>query len=151
MTRADGPPGRKRNGPRAVTPTQGDRLHTLTSPPLSAEVAPSVPRGSDGTMARLAALLGLLAALLGLSDERDQWQRVGLARERAAWRRGWRDGYGAGYRAGYELAVRAWKVTAGVVSGGPSHAELDRRRYPPGGRESWIVPRPGEDTGSQRD
>ncbi len=84
-------------------------------------------------------------ALLALSGERDQWERW----VRATWHDGHRAGYAAGYDHGYAQAVTAWKVTAGTISGGPSFAEMDRRRYPPGGRQSWIIPRPGEDTGSQ--
>ena len=58
----------------------------------------------------------------------------------------------SGYRTGYELAVREWKITAAGMThlGGPTYAELDRRRYPPGGRLSWIIPRPGEADGGQR-
>ena len=96
----------------------------------------------------VSALLVLLV-LRVLSTERDQWVRVAGARERSACERGYRVGHGAGYRAGYGRAVLDWKVVAEVASG-PSYTELDRRRYPPGGRRSWIVPRPGEHAGRQR-
>jgi hypothetical protein len=58
-------------------------------------------------------------------------------------RRGWR----AGYNAGYLNAVTDWKVTAAGMThlGGPAFAELDRRRYPPGGRKSWFLPKSGDD------
>ena len=38
-------------------------------------------------------------------------------------------------------AVTDWKVTAGGMTrlGGRTFAELDRRRYPPGGRLSWLI------------
>lgn len=87
---------------------------------------------------------------LGLSDERDRWMRLALSWARSAYRNGYQAGHDRGYRTGYELAVREWKITAAGMThlGGPSYAELDRRRYPPGGRLSWIIPRPGEDTGS---
>ena len=78
-----------------------------------------------------------LAELLDRSDERE---RLAGALELAAYHRGREDGY----RAGYAQAVTDWKVTAGLLSGGPPFAELDRRRYPPGGRLSWIRLRPGE-------
>jgi hypothetical protein len=56
-------------------------------------------------------------------------------------------GLAAGYRTGYIQAVTDWKVTAGDMSlGGPTFAELDRRRYPPGGRVSWLLPKLGDDT-----
>ena len=91
--------------------------------------------------------------LLDLSDERDQWEQLALAWARSAYRRGYQDGgHDAGHRSGYELAVTQWKVTAGGMThlGGPTYAEQDRRRYPPGGRLSWIIPRPGEADGGER-
>lgn len=83
--------------------------------------------------------------LLALSDERDQWERLALDWARSAYRRGYADGHDAGYRAGYELAVLEWKITAAGLAGlgGRTFAELDRRRYPPDGRQSWII-RSGE-------
>ena len=92
------------------------------------------------------------AELLDLSGERDQWERLALAWARSAYRRGYEVGRAAGYRTGYELAVREWKITAAGMThlGGPTYAELDRRRYPPGGRLSWIIPRPGEADGGDR-
>ncbi len=85
------------------------------------------------------------ALLLALSDERDQWERLALDWARLAYRRGYADGHRSGYRTGYELAVREWKITAAGMTdlGGPTFAELDRRRYPPGGRLTWIIPRDG--------
>jgi hypothetical protein len=90
--------------------------------------------------------------LLDLSDERDLLLRLGLDWARSAYRRGYQVGHDTGYRTGYELAVREWKITAGGMThlGGPTYAELDRRRYPPGGRLSWIIPRPCEADGGQR-
>ena len=91
-------------------------------------------------------------SLLDLSNERDQWVRLALAWARSAYRRGYQAGHGAGYRTGYELAVREWKITAAGMThlGGPSYAELDQHGSPPGGRLSWIIPRPGEADGGQR-
>lgn len=91
------------------------------------------------------------AVLLALSDERDRWERLALAWARSAYRSGYRDGYDTGYRTGYERAVTQWKITAAGMThlGGPTYAEQDRRRYPPGGRKSWIIPRPGDGTGRQ--
>ena len=83
--------------------------------------------------------------LLALSDERDRWLRLALDWARSAYRSGYRAGHARGYRTGYELAVREWKITAAGMThlGGPTYAELDRRRYPPGGRLSWIIRRDG--------
>ncbi len=79
------------------------------------------------------------AELLALSDERDQWERLWQASAREAYRRGYSAGRDDGYRDGYDQAVTDWKVVAGVPIGGPAFAELDRRRYPPDGRLSWII------------
>jgi hypothetical protein len=81
------------------------------------------------------------AELLDLSDERDQWVRLALDWAGWAYRSGYQAGHGAGYRRGYSMAVDDWKVCVGLVSGGRPFAELDRLRYPPGGRQSWIIPR----------
>ena len=134
--RADRLPGRPPDdsGPRQVAePARGHH----SPPPSRREATHSVSRG--------------LAGLLDLSGERDQRQRLALAWARSEYRRGYHDGHDAGYRAGYELAVAEWKITAAGMThlGGPSFAELDRRRYPPDGRLSWIIPRPGDDTGRQ--
>lgn len=91
--------------------------------------------------------LKLAVELRDLSDERDLWERLALDWARSAYRRGYQAGHDRGYRTGYELAVREWKITAAGMThlGGPTFAELDRRRYPPNGRKSWIIARPGED------
>jgi hypothetical protein len=75
--------------------------------------------------------------LLALSDERDLW----LRRVLGAWRDGYRAGFAAGAEVGYGRAVTDWKVTAGGMTrlGGRTFAELYRRRYPPGGRASWLI------------
>ena len=79
--------------------------------------------------------------LIALSDERDRWVRLALDWARSAYRTGYADGHARGYRTGYELAVREWKITAAGMTdlGGRTFAELDRRRYPPGGRASWLI------------
>ena len=80
--------------------------------------------------------------LLDLSRERDQWLRLALAWARSEYRRGYQHGHDTGYRTGYELAVTEWKITAAGMThlGGPTFAELDRKRYPPSGRASWFLP-----------
>ncbi len=85
-------------------------------------------------------------ALLGLSDERDAW----LDRVYDSWRAGWRAGFEAGDAAGTRRTAREWHVTAiGLPLSvlGPSWAELERRRYGPGGRAHFGDPRPGEYAG----
>ncbi len=93
------------------------------------------------------------AGLLALSDERDQY----MTRIRQAWSEGWLAGHEIGYDAGRrdalaeEAAQR--REAAGLVHGArpgsryEPYSELDRKRYPPGGRKSWIQPRP-EDGGA---
>lgn len=74
--------------------------------------------------------------LLALSDERDQWERHGAA----MWHTGYQAGHADGHREGYEQAVREWKVTAaGLGLKGTPFEEIDKLRYPPGGRLSWIT------------
>ncbi len=70
-----------------------------------------------------------VAWLLTLSDERDQGQRVCLARERAAYERGRADGIEAGRR--LEAAERdaGWaRIAKPIARGGPTYAELQKRR-----------------------
>jgi flagellar biosynthesis/type III secretory pathway protein FliH len=75
-----------------------------------------------------------VASLLELSAERDQWQAVALARERAAYERGYSagqaDGWQQGYEARYAELAQAWHEAARHVAHGDprSFAELERRR-----------------------
>lgn len=82
-------------------------------------------------------LRALLLDLTGNSDEIQlRRQLCAEAHER---------GRAEGWRAGYEQAVIEWKITAaGLVLDGTPFAQLDRRRYPPDGRLSWIIPRGGD-------
>jgi hypothetical protein len=86
--------------------------------------------------------------LLALSGERDRWHDLALSH----FADGYRAGFEAGHDTGYVQAVTEWRITAAGMThlGGASYAELDRRRYPPGGRLSWIIPRPGEADGGDR-
>ena len=53
-----------------------------------------------------------------------------------------------GYRAGYEQAdadqAAQWRQIARAATGGPAHAELEERRWGPGGRARFADPRPGD-------
>lgn len=54
------------------------------------------------------------------------------------------DGYQAGYRqAEADMAAR-WNQAARTVTAGPSFAELEERRWGPGGRARFADPRPGD-------
>jgi flagellar biosynthesis/type III secretory pathway protein FliH len=77
------------------------------------------------------------AEWLSLSAERDRYEARILAAERAAYDRG----YEAGRKAGYEQAARDlerdWQAMARVASRNrPSFAELEIRRWGPGGRRA---------------
>jgi len=65
-----------------------------------------------------------------------------LARE--SYEAGRADGYRAGYRqAGADQAAR-WNQAARAGLGGPGHAELEERRWGPGGREHFADLRPSD-------
>lgn len=90
------------------------------------------------------------STVLAESDERDMWQRAALARERAAYRRGHAAGVEEGRRAEAAERDAAWHAFAAPVVKhlqGPSFAELERRRWGPGGRAHFGDPRPGDFTG----
>ena len=145
--RPDRPPGRDEGG----HPTQSDRLHNTPTPsPPGAEVVPQMVQpgtGSGRDVPDLApccilAVRALLAAMPDPAAVDEHWLRI--CREMTA--HAARAGHGVGYRTGYERAVTQWKITAAGMTdlGGPTYAEQDRRRYPPGGRESWKQPKLGD-------
>ena len=86
-----------------------------------------------------------VAALLGLSDERDEWEFVCTARERAAFAWGRKLGQQEGYEAAEaDMAARWNRIARPVVRNDPEHAELELRRWGPAGREHFGDPRPGD-------
>jgi hypothetical protein len=94
--------------------------------------------------------------VLDLSDERDLWLRRLLAAERAAFTRGRAIGRQEGYAAGLTHCDREWMdalapARAAVRERNPAHAELERRRWGPEGREHFADPRPGDYPGRGRD
>jgi hypothetical protein len=111
----------------------------------AAGVGPGVPCQREPE-----SLAQALAGLLELSDERDQWQqRLGVE---------YRLGYAIGHALGVEEGRRreaaerdrAWKrIAKPIARGGTTHAELERRRWGPGGREHFGDPRPGDYPGRQ--
>jgi hypothetical protein len=106
--------------PEGGPPAPGDRLHLPTATPPSAEVVPIVSSSRR-------------AELLALSHERDLWLRRVLD--------AWREGYQAALSdAVVESLLRVYPA-AGHVS------EIEKRRYPPDGREHFADPRPGDYTG----
>jgi hypothetical protein len=139
----DWPPGRRSaDGARVAYP---ERRPSQTRQPAEAEVSvASVAAGRDRALDR--------AGLLALSGERDR----DLRRILAAWREGYAAGRADGWRDGYAKALdeeaAAWRRVAGRVgrgAGDPSFAELERRRWGPGGREHFADPRPGDFPGTE--
>ena len=57
-------------------------------------------------------------------------------------------GHGDGYQAGYRQAeadqAARWNQVTRTAVDGPSHAELEERRWGPGGRARFADPRPGD-------
>jgi hypothetical protein len=89
-----------------------------------------------------AELVQAVADLVALSDDRDRQQRRVLESYGAGYRAGYAAGHDDGMREALEAEAHQRRVAAGLVVGarpGTRHvdfAELDRRRYPPGGRKS---------------
>lgn len=131
MMMPDRPPGREtRDGP-VTTPGRPHQVRT-SPPPQRVSGVPSLLPGAD---------IGRdVPALLALSDERDLWMARLLAAERAAYRLGYYDGFRDG---GEELWARR-RAAPPIVIAGPTFAELERRRWGPGGRERFGDPRPGD-------
>ena len=70
-----------------------------------------------------------------------------LARE--AYEAGHADGYRAGYRQAGADQAAGWNQIARAAIGGPAHAELEERRWGPGGRAHFADPRPGDFPGRE--
>lgn len=93
-----------------------------------------------------------IKTVLALSDERDAWQRLVDQREHQAWQAGRAEGARAGREALIDEQDAEWRqVRQETARGGPSHAELEERRWGPGGREHYGDPRPGEYRGGRAD
>jgi len=65
------------------------------------------------------------------------------AETRYRWQVG-REMYEVGRRAAEAEQAEAWHELAASVVHGVSHAELEERRWGPGGREHFADPRPGD-------
>jgi hypothetical protein len=80
--------------------------------------------------------------LISWSDTRDAEQRARFAAEAAAQHRGFAAGFEAGRRAALEAIAEQHRQIARDLAGlltSPTFAEMDRRRYPPYGRRSWLL------------
>jgi hypothetical protein len=63
---------------------------------------------------------------------------------RSMYEAGHADGYRAGYRQADADQAARWNQAARAGLCGPSHAELEERRWGPGGRARFADPRPGD-------
>jgi hypothetical protein len=87
------------------------------------------------------------AGLLSRTDDSQKWLARLLDAERAAYERGRADGYRQGYADSDQdwcIALAPTRAAARLSARTPSHAELERRRWGPGGRAHFADPRPGD-------
>lgn len=78
-----------------------------------------------------------VTGLLACSAEREQWDKLVDDIGRMM--------YACGFADGQRAASDAWgSRPKHIVRYGPSHAELERRRWGDGGREHFGDPRPGD-------
>ena len=63
---------------------------------------------------------------------------------REMYQAGHADGYQAGYRQAEADQAARWNQINRPAIDGPSHAELEERRWGPGGRAHFADPRPGD-------
>lgn len=101
-----------------------------------------------------AMLAAMRAAFLPRSDERDRWSALALAR----FGEGYRAGFDAGLEVGYGQArtdsadtdhnCSPWPTAEWSAQRSEAARQLDRRRYPPDGRLSWLRPRLADTLGA---
>jgi hypothetical protein len=143
MPRSSGPPGRDGDGGPPVVIPPGNRLRE-TQPATAVFTLTSGAPGADAGLDR--------AGWLALSHERDQWAARLDAEYRAGFDLGKQIGTGIGRRQVLAEEAAAWRRVAGKVArgaGDPSFAELERRRWGPGGRDHVGDPRPGDFPGTE--
>jgi hypothetical protein len=84
---------------------------------------------------------------LMLTVLRDPLAEIELRRQlgREAYECGRADGWREGYERGARILETEWRsIVAPILADRPDHAELDRRRWGPGGREHFGDRRPGD-------
>jgi hypothetical protein len=87
------------------------------------------------------------AGVLALSDERDLWRALMDDHWREGYRLGWEHGWRAGHQAADAEQAASWREVAGPIARGGLAADLQQRRWGPGGREHFGDPRPGDFAG----
>jgi hypothetical protein len=84
-----------------------------------------------------------VAAAISEAEHAEAETRYRLQLAREMYQAGQRAGFQAGYeQAAADMAAR-WEQIARPVAHGISHAELEERRWGPGGRARFADPRPG--------
>jgi hypothetical protein len=86
----------------------------------------------------------VIGGLLELSDVLDGQLRLRLAAYREGYQVGHEDGYRAGRQDMADELADAWNRIAAEPLRRPTHAELEKRRWGPGGRARFGDPRPGD-------
>lgn len=107
---------------------------------------------SIGPMAREAALRAEIELAEPVTPEEALAAAEAVETETAYWLRLARQAYEAGRQAGFEAGYQQaeadqaarWTQTARAAAGGPAYAELEERRWGPGGRAHFADPRPGD-------
>jgi hypothetical protein len=79
--------------------------------------------------------------------EAETWYRHQFARD--MYEAGHADGYRAGYRQADADQAARWNQAARAALYGPAHAELEERRWGPGGRAHFADPWPGDFPGRE--
>ncbi len=95
-----------------------------------------------------------LAELLERSDERDLYETRIERAHRDGWRAGWAEGYDMGRRDEGAERDQAWnEIARPVTRGGPTHDELERKRWTvrgePRTRETFGLPHPDDYQGRE--
>jgi hypothetical protein len=85
-----------------------------------------------------------VAAAIRQAEHAEAETRYRLQLAREMYQAGHRAGFESGYRQANADEAAAWAKVARPVAHGMSHAELEDRRWGPGGRAHFADPRPGD-------
>jgi hypothetical protein len=90
-------------------------------------------------------LSSMVTALVNALSDHGAEIRLRRQLAREAYRLGRADGFKEGYERSEADMARRWaEVAVPVSKGGPTHEELEARRWGPGGRDHFADPRPGD-------
>jgi hypothetical protein len=86
-----------------------------------------------------------VAAALEVADWMELEGNIRLRTGREMYEHGYEDGWREGYEHGARRLEESWlSVVRPVMQDRPSHADLEQRRWGPGGREHFADPQPGD-------